>query len=371
MLHLGSFLKQAREDKGLTLEDMQELTKIKTGYIEAIEKGNYDALPGLFYVRAFVKTYCEALGLPAAEVMDIYQSDLPGGSAPTAKQITDQQDSGPSMLEPKGENFFAKWGSSMIIWSLAIIILLAVYFLITGTGSDEPAGGKQTNKPAVESSDSKASNSTPTGSTEGELVVEKNDVPPPANETGDAAIADQSDRPSEGVTGTQSESNATTVTDSTNQQAGDRTDRTADEGTSSDDNISNQTDNDLPASGTPSNTDNDTDSPAATDSADSSGDVRLVSKEGTSKTYAINKSNKVVIQITATEECYVHYGPKDKSKIYSIKTLKPGESVTWDNDADTLLRTGAAEKMKLTVNGEPVDLSDLGGPRTLLFDLNE
>ncbi|PEJ60185.1 MULTISPECIES: RodZ domain-containing protein [unclassified Bacillus (in: firmicutes)] len=63
MTELGKFLKEAREAKGLSIDDVQELTKIQKRYLEAIEEGNYEILPGQFYVRAFIRQYAETIGV--------------------------------------------------------------------------------------------------------------------------------------------------------------------------------------------------------------------------------------------------------------------------------------------------------------------
>ncbi|HEY0827135.1 MAG TPA: helix-turn-helix domain-containing protein, partial [Bacilli bacterium] len=68
MSDLGQLLIKARNEKGLTIEDLQETTKIRKAYLEAIEEGNYKKLPGNFYVRAFIKSYAEAVGLEPDEV---------------------------------------------------------------------------------------------------------------------------------------------------------------------------------------------------------------------------------------------------------------------------------------------------------------
>ncbi|MDQ0206277.1 helix-turn-helix domain-containing protein [Alkalicoccobacillus murimartini] len=77
MSDLGLQLKQAREEKQLSLEDLQRTTKIQKRYLVAIEEGRFDSLPGLFYARAFVKTYAEAVGLDATELLEQHKNELP------------------------------------------------------------------------------------------------------------------------------------------------------------------------------------------------------------------------------------------------------------------------------------------------------
>lgn len=59
---IGTRLRQARLNKNISLDELQQITKIQKRYLEAIESGEFDLLPGSFYVRAFVKQYAQAVG---------------------------------------------------------------------------------------------------------------------------------------------------------------------------------------------------------------------------------------------------------------------------------------------------------------------
>lgn len=74
---LGNRLKEARLAKGLSLDDLQTITKIQKRYLIGIEEGNYSSMPGNFYVRAFVKQYAEALQLNPDEIFETYKNEIP------------------------------------------------------------------------------------------------------------------------------------------------------------------------------------------------------------------------------------------------------------------------------------------------------
>ena len=80
MTELGKVLKEARESKGLSLDDLQQLTKIQKRYLIGIEEGNYEMMPGKFYVRAFIKQYAEAVGLDAEQLFAAHQTDIPAAA---------------------------------------------------------------------------------------------------------------------------------------------------------------------------------------------------------------------------------------------------------------------------------------------------
>ncbi|MGM0750499.1 MAG: helix-turn-helix domain-containing protein [Bacillota bacterium] len=77
MTELGNRLKEAREAKGYSLDDLQKVTKIQKRYLIGIEEGTYDVMPGKFYVRAFIKQYCEAVGLPPEVIFEEHKNEIP------------------------------------------------------------------------------------------------------------------------------------------------------------------------------------------------------------------------------------------------------------------------------------------------------
>jgi cytoskeletal protein RodZ len=77
LTELGNRLKEAREAKGLSLEELQNITKIQKRYLIGIEEGNYSIMPGKFYIRAFIKQYAEAVDLNPEEIFDYYKEDVP------------------------------------------------------------------------------------------------------------------------------------------------------------------------------------------------------------------------------------------------------------------------------------------------------
>ena len=77
MTEIGSVLKEARLAKGMSLDELQDATKIQKRYLIGIEEGNYSMMPGQFYVRAFIKQYAEAVGLQPEELFEQFKSEIP------------------------------------------------------------------------------------------------------------------------------------------------------------------------------------------------------------------------------------------------------------------------------------------------------
>ncbi|RNF40575.1 helix-turn-helix domain-containing protein [Planococcus salinus] len=77
MSELGDRLKKARIEKGYTLEYLHQATKIQERFLIGIEEGNYSGMPGVFYVRAFIRQYAEAVGLNADALLEEYKTEIP------------------------------------------------------------------------------------------------------------------------------------------------------------------------------------------------------------------------------------------------------------------------------------------------------
>ena len=72
MQGIGTILKKERESKKITLEQVEEATKIRRKYLEAIENEKFEVLPGEVYVKGFVATYLKYLGIKdRADVAEI------------------------------------------------------------------------------------------------------------------------------------------------------------------------------------------------------------------------------------------------------------------------------------------------------------
>ncbi len=69
---IGEELKNARVEKNLSLDDIQQQTKIQKRYLSAIEDGNFDQLPGTFYERAFVRQYAAVVGIDPTALLEKY-----------------------------------------------------------------------------------------------------------------------------------------------------------------------------------------------------------------------------------------------------------------------------------------------------------
>lgn len=70
---IGETLRSKREELGLTYEQVENETKIRAKFIEALENEDYKTIPGEVYVKGFLKAYAEMLGLPGDSILTAYK----------------------------------------------------------------------------------------------------------------------------------------------------------------------------------------------------------------------------------------------------------------------------------------------------------
>jgi len=75
-LQVGEILKQAREKSGLSLSYFAKNLKINQKYLEAIEEGDFETLPGEFYVKTFIKKYAEGLGVRWSKIKNSLNQEI-------------------------------------------------------------------------------------------------------------------------------------------------------------------------------------------------------------------------------------------------------------------------------------------------------
>jgi cytoskeletal protein RodZ len=68
----GELLRDGREARGLSVEEVSDCTKIPPRLVEAIERDEYHKLSGGLYVKSFLRTYAGCVGLDAEELLALY-----------------------------------------------------------------------------------------------------------------------------------------------------------------------------------------------------------------------------------------------------------------------------------------------------------
>lgn len=127
----GEYLKREREIRGVSLEDISNVTKIRVGLLIAVERNDFDALPATPFVKGFIQAYCRYLGLDAQDAIlrhEAYMRSLAENETSALKQTPP-----PAPYPP-----------------LSIIVVAVIAIMVTAGGIYTIISKKQTS-PAPES----------------------------------------------------------------------------------------------------------------------------------------------------------------------------------------------------------------------------
>lgn len=137
MTELGQKLKEARGTKGLSIDQLHEVTKIQKRHLVAIEEGNYDVLPGAFYARAFIKQYADAVGLNGEELLVEYQSTIPQSEKRDVPQVSTGQKTQETMQKSSSWPI-ADHMPKILVALLVIAFGVVIWFVFQAlTGKDD------------------------------------------------------------------------------------------------------------------------------------------------------------------------------------------------------------------------------------------
>jgi cytoskeletal protein RodZ len=117
MSSLASELRDERERRNITLAHIAEETRISLRHLQSLEEGRYADMPGGIYNRAFIKAYCDVIGLDSQPALQKYDNELSPHPEKPAKSQTFQQ--------PR-KSF--RGSHSVMVWSLMFILLAAGIF---------------------------------------------------------------------------------------------------------------------------------------------------------------------------------------------------------------------------------------------------
>jgi cytoskeleton protein RodZ len=75
---LGLWLRRTRETRQISLPDAEKALRIRRRYLQALEMGDYTALPGEIQARGFLRNYARYLNLPVEEALARYDAEIQG-----------------------------------------------------------------------------------------------------------------------------------------------------------------------------------------------------------------------------------------------------------------------------------------------------
>ncbi len=131
-LSFGHYLKSIRLEKGISLEEISNKTKIRVDNLLIIEKEDFDRLPAEVYVKGFLRAYAKTVGADEEEAVRRYESSC------FALRKTDESDAEP-------ENFNSKFWNPVVL-SVGTLGIIALAVLIVSIFLEQTLFNGQVNQ---------------------------------------------------------------------------------------------------------------------------------------------------------------------------------------------------------------------------------
>jgi cytoskeleton protein RodZ len=133
VFEIGNSLREARLRQGLEIPRVESDTKIRGKYLRALEDEEFEVLPGDTYVKGFLRTYADYLGLEGQLYLDEYNSRFAA-----ADEVPFAQSTTPS--RPKRRRVESNLVVVALAAIVAVTVLVVVAFAGLGSSPDDPAG---------------------------------------------------------------------------------------------------------------------------------------------------------------------------------------------------------------------------------------
>jgi transcriptional regulator with XRE-family HTH domain len=111
----GDRLRNAREEKGLSIEQVAAETRIPQRHLESIEAGNFGALPSRTYAVGFSRTYARTLGLKENEILDQVRAELAEADGTAGDQPAKFEPGDPARVPGRGLAWFAVLAAVLLL----------------------------------------------------------------------------------------------------------------------------------------------------------------------------------------------------------------------------------------------------------------
>ena len=138
MTDIGNSLREARIRRSLSIKDVEDATKIRSKYLEALEEDDFEVLPGSTYVKAFLRTYATFLKLDADALVEDYRGSYERrGEEPIAvRSDFSRERRSPTSIERKRKRSRQKQRGYALVAAVAVVIVVLLAWFGSGRGQD-------------------------------------------------------------------------------------------------------------------------------------------------------------------------------------------------------------------------------------------
>lgn len=128
---VGERLKAAREEQGITLEDVAARTRIPTRHLESLENSEWSRLPAPTYSIGFAKSYAAVVGLDRVEIGESLREELGHGALAARPEAQVFEPADPARVMPK-------WLVFAAVLALVAVVFAALFYRNQQMSADEP-----------------------------------------------------------------------------------------------------------------------------------------------------------------------------------------------------------------------------------------
>ena len=130
----GAQLRRAREARGESVHEVAFALKLSPRQVDALERDDFDALPGMAFLRGFMRNYARHVGLDAAPLLDAVQR-MAGQGSPDLSPIRNADGDLPSGGSRRSGSFPA----GLVVLVLLVLLAVGWYFDWFRTGTSPSA----------------------------------------------------------------------------------------------------------------------------------------------------------------------------------------------------------------------------------------
>jgi cytoskeletal protein RodZ len=133
MFEIGNSLREARVGRNISLQQAEEDTKIRVKYVQAMENEDFDILPAGTYVKGFLRTYAEYLGLDYQVLIDEYNERF--GTGEHREHIIHQHNMAKTVKTEAAPR--RRQTNYFLVAIIAVVIIAVLAYLGWGNPSSE------------------------------------------------------------------------------------------------------------------------------------------------------------------------------------------------------------------------------------------
>jgi cytoskeletal protein RodZ len=142
---LGEFLQKAREDAGLSVDELAHIVNLRPGLIRAMESNDFLPCGGDTYARGHIRNISQITGVNPQELLEMYDADHSVDSRSIHSQLVDN-----NAAAIRSENRKLSW-KVLVGASLSIVVLIGVAQFAIGSIDSEPATSSMVTEEAAPS----------------------------------------------------------------------------------------------------------------------------------------------------------------------------------------------------------------------------